>query len=285
MTRRRYGLLCAALKGMLQAPADDQLTSEEHSMTSTVFITGATSGFGEATARRFADAGWKLVLTGRRKERLDALCAELSAKTDVHGLVLDVRDRNAVEAAIASLPPSFDKLQALVNNAGLALGVDAAQNCSLDDWETMVDTNIKGLIYTTRLLLPRLIAHGRGASILNVGSVAGNYPYPGSNVYGGTKAFVGQFSLSLRCDLRGTGVRVSNIEPGLCESEFSLVRFGGDQAKYDATYAGAEPIQPQDIAETIFWILNQPAHININSLELMPVSQDWAGFSIDRSKG
>ncbi|BAW25916.1 glucose/ribitol dehydrogenase family protein [Pseudomonas putida] len=256
---------------------------EEQSMTSTVFITGATSGFGEATARRFADAGWKLVLTGRRKERLDALCAELSAKTEVHGLVLDVRDRKAMEQAIAGLPTGFEKLRGLVNNAGLALGVDAAQNCSLDDWETMVDTNIKGLMYTTRLLLPRLIAHGRGASILNVGSVAGNYPYPGSNVYGGTKAFVGQFSLSLRCDLRGTGVRVSNIEPGLCESEFSLVRFGGDQAKYDATYAGAEPIQPQDIAETIFWILNQPAHININSLELMPVSQDWAGFSIDRS--
>ncbi|MFJ4395516.1 SDR family oxidoreductase [Pseudomonas sp. NPDC089396] len=252
-------------------------------MTSTVFITGATSGFGEATARRFADAGWKLVLTGRRKERLDALCAELSAKTEVHGLVLDVRDRKAMEQAIATLPAGFDKLRGLVNNAGLALGVDAAQNCSLDDWETMVDTNIKGLMYTTRLLLPRLIAHGRGASILNVGSVAGNYPYLGSNVYGGTKAFVGQFSLSLRCDLRGTGVRVSNIEPGMCESEFSLVRFGGDQAKYDATYAGVEPIQPQDIAETIFWILNQPAHININSLELMPVSQDWAGFSIDRS--
>jgi NADP-dependent 3-hydroxy acid dehydrogenase YdfG len=264
-------------------PLPKLIHSEEQSMTSTVFITGATSGFGEATARRFAEAGWKLILTGRRKERLDALCAELSAKTDVHGLVLDVRDRNAMEQAIATLPPGFEKLRGLVNNAGLALGVDAAQNCSLDDWETMVDTNIKGLIYTTRLLLPRLIAHGRGASILNVGSVAGNYPYPGSNVYGGTKAFVGQFSLSLRCDLRGTGVRVSNIEPGLCESEFSLVRFGGDQAKYDATYAGAEPIQPQDIAETIFWILNQPAHININSLELMPVSQDWAGFSIDRS--
>jgi len=275
-------LLPGPSEGMLQG-LPMTIHREEQSMTSTVFITGATSGFGEATARRFADAGWKLVLTGRRKERLDALCAELSAKTEVHGLVLDVRDRKAMEQAIATLPAGFDKLRGLVNNAGLALGVDAAQNCSLDDWETMVDTNIKGLMYTTRLLLPRLIAHGRGASILNVGSVAGNYPYLGSNVYGGTKAFVGQFSLSLRCDLRGTGVRVSNIEPGMCESEFSLVRFGGDQAKYDATYAGAEPIQPQDIAETIFWILNQPAHININSLELMPVSQDWAGFSIDRS--
>ncbi|WP_313740546.1 SDR family NAD(P)-dependent oxidoreductase [Pseudomonas sp.] len=251
-------------------------------MTATVFITGATSGFGEATARRFAAAGWKLVLTGRRKDRLDALCAELSTSTEVVGLVVDVRDREAMRAAIDSLPPSFDTLQGLVNNAGLALGADAAQNCDLDDWETMVDTNIKGLMFTTRLLLPRLIAHGRGASILNVGSVAGNYPYPGSHVYGGTKAFVGQFSLSLRCDLRGTGVRVSNLEPGLCESEFSLVRFGGDQSRYDATYAGAEAIQPTDIAETIFWVLNQPAHINVNSLEVMPVSQDWAGFAIDR---
>lgn len=254
-------------------------------MTSTVFITGATSGFGEACARRFAQAGWSLVLTGRRQERLEALCAELSQQTEVHGLVLDVRDRKAMEAAIETLPPSFAKLRGLINNAGLALGADPAPTCDLDDWETMVDTNIKGLMYSTRLLLPRLIAHGRGATILNVGSVAGNYPYPGSHVYGGTKAFVGQFSLSLRCDLQGTGVRVSNIEPGLCESEFSLVRFGGDKARYDATYAGAEAIQPQDIAETIFWILNQPAHININSLELMPVSQAWAGFSIDRSKG
>ncbi|MGH8379652.1 SDR family oxidoreductase [Pseudomonas sp.] len=252
-------------------------------MTSTVFITGATSGFGEACARRFAEAGWSLVLTGRRQERLDALCAELSKQTEVHGLVLDVRDRKAMEAAIANLPPSFATLRGLINNAGLALGADPAPKCDLDDWDTMVDTNIKGLMYSTRLLLPRLIAYGRGATILNVGSVAGNYPYPGSHVYGGTKAFVGQFSLSLRCDLQGTGVRVSNIEPGLCESEFSLVRFGGDQARYDATYAGAEAIQPQDIAETIFWIMNQPAHININSIELMPVSQAWAGFSIDRS--
>lgn len=254
-------------------------------MQPTLFITGTTSGFGEACARRFAAAGWKLVITGRRRDRLEALAEELSATTQVLPLAVDVRDRGAMQAAIDGLPADFATLRGLVNNAGLALGINPAQGCDLDQWETMVDTNIKGLMYTTRLLLPRLIAHGRGASILNVGSVAGNYPYPGSNVYGGTKAFVGQFSLSLRCDLRGTGVRVSNIEPGLCESEFSLVRFGGDQAKYDATYAGAEPIQPQDIAETIFWILNQPAHININSLELMPVSQDWAGFSIDRSKG
>ena len=252
-------------------------------MTSTLFITGATSGFGEACARRFAEAGWSLVITGRREERLQALAEELGEKVEVLPLVVDVRDRAAMEAAIGGLPERFGKLRGLINNAGLALGTDPAPKCSLDDWDTMVDTNIKGLLYTTRLLLPKLIAHGRGAGIVNLGSIAGSYPYPGSHVYGGTKAFVRQFSLNLRNDLVGTGVRVTDIEPGLCESEFSLVRFGGDQAKYDATYAGAEPIQPQDIAETIFWVLNQPAHININTLELMPVSQTWAGLSIDRS--
>jgi NADP-dependent 3-hydroxy acid dehydrogenase YdfG len=252
-------------------------------MTSTVFITGATSGFGEACARRFAEAGWSLILTGRRAERLDALRAELSAQTAVHTLVLDVRDRKAMEAAIEGLPAEFATIQGLVNNAGLALGNDPAPKCDLDDWDTMVDTNVKGLIYSTRLLLPRLIAHGKGASIVNIGSVAGNYPYPGSHVYGATKAFVGQFSLNLRCDLKGTGVRVSNLEPGMCESEFSLVRFGGDQARYDATYAGTDPIQSRDIAETIFWIMTQPAHININSLEIMPVCQSWAGFAVERT--
>ena len=251
-------------------------------MTSTLFITGATSGFGEACARKFAQAGWKLVLTGRREERLKALCEGLSKQTEVHGLVLDVRDRPAMEAAIANLPPAFSQLRGLINNAGLAVGTDPAGQCNLDDWDTMVDTNIKGLLYSTRLLLPRLIAYGRGAGIINLGSIAGSYPYPGSHVYGGTKAFVKQFSLNLRCDLQGTGVRVSNIEPGLCESEFSLVRFGGDQARYDATYQGAEPIQPEDMAESVFWVLNTPAHININRLELMPVTQSWSGFAIER---
>ena len=251
-------------------------------MQPAVFITGATSGFGEACARRFAQAGWKLVITGRRTERLDALAAELSATTEVQALTLDVRDRAAMQAAIDALPGGFAKLRGLINNAGLALGIEPAQRCSLDDWETMVDTNVKGLMYATRMLLPRLIAHGAGASIVNIGSAAGRWPYRGVNVYGATKAFVRQFSLSLRCDLAGTGVRVSDLEPGLCESEFSLVRFGGDQARYDATYAGADPVQPQDIAETVFWLMNQPAHININTLEIMPVSQSWAGFAIER---
>ncbi|WP_371364342.1 SDR family oxidoreductase [Pseudomonas sp. QL9] len=253
-------------------------------MTSSVFITGATSGFGEACARRFAREGWSLIISGRREDRLQALAKELSSQTEVLPIVLDVRDRAAVTRAVDNLPAKFDKLTALINNAGLALGADPAQNCDLDDWDTMVDTNIKGLMYCTRLLLPRLIAQGRGASILNLGSVAGQWPYPGSHVYGATKAFVEQFSLSLRCDLQGSGVRVSNIEPGLCESEFSLVRFGGDQARYDKTYAGAEALQPEDIAETIWWMINQPAHININSLEIMPVSQAWAGFSVHRKE-
>ncbi|MBL8436464.1 MAG: SDR family oxidoreductase [Zoogloea sp.] len=251
-------------------------------MQPTLFITGTTSGFGEACARRFAAAGWKLVITGRRRDRLEALAAELSATTQVLPLAVDVRDRAAMQAAIDGLPADFATLRGLVNNAGLALGINPAQGCDLDQWETMVDTNIKGLMYTTRMLLPRLIAHGAGASIVNVGSVAGSWPYPGGNVYGGTKAFVRQFSLGLRCDLAGTGVRVTDLEPGLCESEFTLVRFGGDRARYDATYAGAKPVQPEDIAETIFWLMNQPAHLNINSLEIMPVSQTWAGFAVHR---
>lgn len=251
-------------------------------MTPTLFITGATSGFGEACARRFAAAGWSLILTGRREDRLTALADELSAQIDVLPLVVDVRDRQAMQEAILSLPPRFSKLRGLINNAGLALGTSPTQDCDLDDWDTMVDTNIKGLLYSTRLLLPRLIAHGAGASIVNLGSIAGNWPYPGSHVYGASKAFVRQFSLNLRCDLQGTGVRVTNLEPGLCESEFSLVRFSGDQSKCDAVYAGANPIQPKDIAETIFWVLSQPAHININSLELMPITQSWNNFAITR---
>ncbi len=251
-------------------------------MPPSVFITGATSGFGEACARRFAEAGWSLIISGRRGERLDALADTLSAQTDVLPLVLDVRDRDAMQHAVANLPERFATLRGLINNAGLALGTDPAQDCDLDHWDTMVDTNIKGLLYSTRLLLPRLIAHGPGAGIVNLGSIAGNWPYPGSHVYGASKAFVRQFSLNLRCDLAGTGVRVTNLEPGLGESEFSLVRFGGDQARYDAIYGGANALQPADIAETIFWLLNQPAHINVNSLELMPVNQSWNNFAIHR---
>jgi NADP-dependent 3-hydroxy acid dehydrogenase YdfG len=251
-------------------------------MSNSIFITGATAGFGAAMARRFAKDGWSLILSGRRADRLDALAEELSGQTDVTTLVLDVQDRAAVEAAVNGLPDKFKTLRALVNNAGLALGTTTAQNSSLDDWETMIDTNVKGVVYCTRLLLPRLIAHGAGAGIVNLGSVAGNWPYQGGNVYGATKAFVKQFSLNLRSDLQGTGVRVTNIEPGMAESEFSVVRFAGDQAKADAVYQGVDPMTPEDIANTIHWVLTQPPHMNINRIEMMPVNQAFAGFAIHR---
>lgn len=249
-------------------------------MKDTVFITGATSGFGAATARRFAAQGWRVIITGRRQERLQALAHELGEQA--FPLIVDVRDRQAMQTALDTLPTEFSTLRALVNNAGLALGTAPAQACDLDDWDTMVDTNIKGLLYATRLLLPRLIAHGAGAGIVNLGSIAGNWPYPGSHVYGATKAFVRQFSLNLRCDLAGTGVRVTNLEPGMSESEFSLVRFGGDAQRADAVYRGVQPITPEDIAETIHWILSRPAHLNINSVEVMPVQQSWSNFAVQR---
>ena len=252
-------------------------------MKPTVFITGASSGFGEACARRFAQAGWRLVITGRRKDRLEALAAELSPTAEVLPLVLDVRDRAAMQAAIDGLPGDFAKLRGLVNNAGLALGVEPAQACSLDDWETMVDTNVKGLMYATHMLLPRLIAHGAGASIVNIGSVAGRWPYPGGNVYGATKAFVRQFSLNLRADLLGTAIRVTDIEPGLCGgTEFSNVRFHGDDDKAAKVYADVQPLTAEDIADSIYWIATRPAHVNINTIELMPVAQSFAGLSVHR---
>jgi|TARA_R100000005_G_scaffold65943_2_gene34549 sulfoacetaldehyde reductase len=251
-------------------------------MPNTVFITGATSGFGRACARRFAEAGWNLVLGGRRLERLDALQAELGTRCAVHSVCLDVRDTAAVQAAVAALPEPFSDVHALVNNAGLALGTAPAQDCDLEQWHRMIDTNIKGLTTVTHALLPRLVARGRGTSIINIGSVAGHWPYPGGNVYCGSKAFVEQFSLALRSDLQGSGVRVSCLAPGLSESEFTLVRTGGDQAAYDALYAGADPIQPEDIAETVFWLATLPPHLNVNALELMPVSQSWSPFTITR---
>ena len=252
-------------------------------MANTVFITGATSGFGEACARRFAKDGWNLVITGRRQERLTSLAEELSTAGKVHTIQLDVRDQEAIKAAIAELPEDFSDIHTLINNAGLALGTEPAEECDTEQWLTMIDTNVKGLVMMTHALLPALKKNNCG-SIINLGSVAGNWPYPGGNVYGGTKAFVQQFSRNLRCDLLGSGVRVTNIEPGLAESEFSLVRFNGDQAKADAVYKGMKPLSSEDIAETVFWVANQPAHVNINSLEIMPTQQAWAGFSVDRSQ-
>ncbi|MFP3344325.1 SDR family NAD(P)-dependent oxidoreductase [Halomonas sp. SIMBA_159] len=247
-----------------------------------IFITGATSGFGLATARRFAQAGWSLVLTGRREARLNALKEELAQYCAVHTLTLDVCNRQAVQNAVATLPASHQSVQVLVNNAGLALGTEPAQACDFDNWKQMIDTNIAGLASITHALLPILIDHGRGASIINLGSIAGRWPYPGGNVYCGTKAFVDQFSHALRCDLSGTGVRVTNLAPGLSESEFTLVRTGGDQQAYQQLYEGAEAIQPEDVAETILWLANLPAHLNINHLEVMPVTQSWSPFSVYR---
>jgi serine 3-dehydrogenase len=247
-------------------------------MSGTILITGATAGFGAATARRFAKEGWRVVGTGRRAERLEKLAGELGAS--FHGAVFDITDEAAMTGALAALPEGFRDIDVLVNNAGLALGTAPAPQSRLSDWKTMIATNVTGLVTITEALLPKQIE--RRGTIVNISSVAATYPYSGGNVYGGTKAFLRQFSLGLRSDLHGKGVRVTSIEPGLCESEFTLVRTGGNREAYDKLYAGAHPIQPEDIANTIHWIATLPAHININSLEIMPVSQSWAGFQIHR---
>ena len=248
-------------------------------MTKTALITGATSGFGAAAARRFVAAGWKVIATGRRADRLQALVDDLGADK-VHAAVFDVRDEAAMNAAIDALPEAFRGIDLLVNNAGLALGTLPAQQASLDDWRTMIDTNITALVTITRRMLPTLIE--RKGGIINIGSIAGSYPYPGGNTYGGTKAFVKQFSLGLRSDLHGTGVRVTDIEPGMAETEFTLVRTHGDQAASDKLYSGATPMTAEDIAEQIYYIATLPAHLNINRLEIMPVTQSFAGFQVHR---
>ncbi|TXS95714.1 SDR family NAD(P)-dependent oxidoreductase [Parahaliea maris] len=251
-------------------------------MPNTAFITGATSGFGLACARRFAREGWNLVLTGRREERLESIKQELQERCEVLALTLDVRDTASVQSAVAALKTPFDRVQLLINNAGLALGTEPAQACDLEKWHRMIDTNVKGLTTVTHALLPRMVEEGAGTSIINIGSVAGHWPYPGGNVYCATKAFVEQFSLALRADLQGTGVRVTNLAPGLSESEFTLVRTDGNQVAHDALYAGAHPIQPEDIAETCWWLASMPAHLNVNLLELMPVRQSFSPLSIYR---
>lgn len=248
------------------------------------FITGATSGFGQAAARYFADQGWSLVLSGRREDRLTALADELSPKVPVHTAVLDVRDADAVKAVVEGLPEAFKAVKALVNNAGLALAPEPSQDVDLNDWHTMIDTNIKGLVNVTHALLPTLIKTGQGASIINLGSIAGQWPYRGSHVYGASKAFVKQFSYNLRCDLQGTGVRVTDIAPGLAETEFTLVRTKGDQAASDQLYRGTIPLSAHDIAEQIYYVATLPDHININRLEVVPVRQSWNGFHIDRDQ-
>jgi len=245
----------------------------------TVLVTGATAGFGEATARRFAANGNKVVLAGRRTDRLQALKSELG--DGAHALTLDVQDRDGVVAAIDGLPEAFAAVDVLVNNAGLALGLDPAQSANLDDWDTMIDTNIKGVTYCTRAVLPGMKDRRRG-HIINIGSVAGAYPYPGGNVYGATKAFVHQFSLNLRADLVTENIRVTCVEPGLAETEFSLVRFKGDANKAKGPYSGLKPLDGEDIAEAIYWAATLPDHVNINTIELMPTSQAFGPFAFSR---
>ncbi|MFY1050323.1 SDR family NAD(P)-dependent oxidoreductase [Ectopseudomonas khazarica] len=251
-------------------------------MSNVIFITGATSGFGRAAARRFAEAGWSLVLSGRREERLQALRDELAAKVPVHIATLDVRDAEAVQGMVDALPEAFRKVTVLLNNAGLALAPEPAQKVALQDWHTMIDTNVTGLVNVTHAVLPLLLETGKGTSIINIGSVAGEWPYPGGQVYGATKAFVKQFGFNLRCDLVSTGVRVTDIAPGMAETEFTLVRTKGNQAASDALYSTTTPLSAEDIAEQIFYVATLPAHININRLEIMPSRQAWSSFAVDR---
>jgi 3-hydroxy acid dehydrogenase/malonic semialdehyde reductase len=245
----------------------------------TVLVTGATAGFGAAVARRFAEAGSRVIAAGRRAQRLDALKRELGDRC--HTAVLDVRDRKAVDALVSGLPGPFANIDVAVANAGLALGLEPAQQANLDDWENMVATNINGLLYTVRAVLPGMVARDQGHVVL-IGSVAGDYPYPGGNVYGGTKAFVKQFALNLRADLLGANVRVTNIEPGLAETEFALVRFKGDTDKASAPYRGVTPMSAEEVAETVFWSCTLPRHVNINRLELMPVQQSFGPLAFSR---
>ena len=244
----------------------------------TVFITGATSGIGLACARVCAGQGAKVIVCGRREDRLSSLRGEAEA---IHTLSLDVRDNAAVIAAVASLPDAFSKVDILVNNAGLALGLGSYETQSMDDIEQMVDTNIKGVLYCTHALLPGMIERNCG-HIVNVGSTAGNYPYPGGNVYGGTKAFVKQFALNLRADLLGKNIRVTTIEPGMAETEFSLVRFHGDSDQSKNVYQGMQPLTAEDIAESILWCITRPPHVNVNRVELMPTQQAFGPFAVHR---
>lgn len=248
----------------------------------TILITGASSGFGAAIARScVADGAW-VIAAARRRDRLEALAGDLGDA--VVTLELDVRDRDAVETMAASLASDGVAVDALVNNAGLALGLDPAHEANVDHWEQMIDTNCRGLVICTRALLPGMVARGRG-HIVNLGSIAASYPYPGGNVYGATKAFVQQFSRNLRSDLHGTGVRVTCIEPGLASgTEFSLVRFAGDEERADAVYQDTEPLQPEDVAEAVVWALSQPQHVNINAIELMPTVQSAAALQVHRDR-
>ncbi|MGJ8670221.1 MAG: SDR family oxidoreductase [Oceanococcus sp.] len=249
--------------------------------TPTVLITGASSGFGAACARRFAQDGARLILIARSRDKLQALAAELSDHCEIHTLSMDMQDKQAVMSLPAALPSAFQDIDILINNAGLALGVEPAHKADLDDWETMVDTNIKGLMRLSRAILPGMVERNRG-HVINMGSSAASWPYPGGNAYGATKAFVQQFSRNLKADLISTAIRVSNIEPGMADTNFSKTRFKGDQASADKVYAGTQSMSAEDIAEAIHWCTRMPAHVNINNIELMPVCQAWNSWAVAR---
>ncbi|MEO7071439.1 MAG: SDR family NAD(P)-dependent oxidoreductase [Rhodanobacter sp.] len=245
----------------------------------TVWITGATSGFGAAAVARFAAGGWRVIASGRRADRLQSLVAQHGSDR-IHATAFDVRDEPAMRAAHAGLPSAFADVDLLINNAGLALGTAPAQQVDLAQWKQMIDVNITALVTLTHLLLPQLI--DRRGAIINISSISGSYAYRGGNVYGGTKAFVTQFSQNLRTDLHGTGVRVTSVEPGMAQTEFTVVRTGGDQAASDKLYADAQPMTAADIAETLWWIANLPPHLDVSRIELMPVSQSAAGLQVHR---
>lgn len=245
-----------------------------------VLITGASAGFGQAIAKTFARAGHRIIATARRADRLQALADEVGER--LLPIALDVRDHDAIAALPNSLPPAFAEVDVLVNNAGLALGLAPAQQADLNDWQTVIDTNINGLVRMTHAFLPGMVERNRG-HIINVSSIAANYAYPGSNIYGASKAFVRHFSLNLRADLAGTALRVTDIQPGLCGgTEFSNVRFRGDDEKAAALYQNAQPLTAEDIAESIYWIANRPAHVNVNTIELMPVTQSFSALTVHR---
>ena len=242
-------------------------------MAETILVTGASAGFGQAICRRLVADGHRVIGAARRIEKLQALHEELGEA--FYPLQMDVTDLTQVDHALASLPKAWERIDVLVNNAGLALGLAPAQKAEIADWLTMIQTNIIGLTYLTRQILPQMVERNDGY-IINMGSTAGTVPYPGANVYGASKAFVKQFSLNLRADLAGKKIRVSNIEPGLCEgTEFSSVRFKGDEERVEALYRDAHAIQPEDIANTVSWLIQQPKHVNVNRIEIMPVSQTF----------
>ena len=251
--------------------------------TMTVFITGASAGFGAATARQFAERGARVVASARRLDRVQAIRDLLPDlfKDNLLAVELDVRDKDAVDQVVETLPSGFDEIDVLINNAGLALGMGPAHTSDMDDWEAMIDTNVKGLMYCTRAVLPGMVERNRG-HVINLGSVAGSYPYPGGNVYGSSKAFVHQFSLNLRADLIGHQVRVTSVEPGMAETEFTEVRFKGDAAKAKTVYQGMQPATADDIADIIRYVATTPAHVNINRVEVMPVQQAFQAFAVHR---